>query len=138
MKVRKIDIAQKLIEVREGTPIYWEAEYDPSNIMIRTQGEIPDVTTVLQHAYEIRQIYKPGLFSQEKEYLAIRLDDRGLFDDIIQVSNDVLKGKLDKAREDGFWDGEQRGFQIGEKRMLKAIRAYPWYKRLFLNHFIKP
>lgn len=134
MKVRKIDITEKLIEMRDGEPVYWEVEYDPKNIMIRTQGEIPDQVTVKQNAYHVQQIFKPSRFGTEKEYVAVRMDDRGLFDDLIQVSNDVLAEKLAKAREDGYWDGEHKGFQKGEKRMLAAFKAQPWWKRLMNNY----
>lgn len=130
MKVRKIDVSQKLIEMRDGEPVYWEVEYDPKNIMIRTQGEVPDQVTVRQNAYHVQQIFKSGTFNTEKEYVAVRMDDRGIFNDLIQVSNDTFAAKMAKAREDGFWDGEQKGFQKGEKRMLKAFKELPWYKRL--------
>lgn len=131
MKVTKVDISKKIIEMREGTPIYWEAQYDLKNLMARRlgDGEVPDTVTVVQNGYHIRQIYKG--FGKEKEYVAIRLDEQGLFDDLIQVTNDIWKEKLDKAHEEGFWDGEHRGFQKGEKHMLDAFKALPWYDRLF-------
>lgn len=134
MKVRKIDISEKLLEVRDGTPIYWEAEFDPSMIMVKTQGDIPDQVTVKQNGYHIRQIFKPGKAGYEKEYVAVKLDSRGLFEDLIQVSNDVLETKTRNAREDGYWEGEHKGFQKGEEHMLEAFRALPWYKRLFRKY----
>lgn len=134
MRVRKIDISEKLLEVRDGTTVYWEVEFDPSMIMAQTQGSIPTQVTVRQNGYHIQQIFKPGKFEYEKEYVAVKLDSRGLFEDLIQVSNDVLETKTRKAREDGYWEGEHKGFQKGEEHMLKAFRALPWYKRLFKKY----
>lgn len=129
MKVTKVDISKKILEVRDGTPVYWEVEYDPKNIMARTQGEIPDQVTVKQNAYLIQQVYE-GM-NKEERYYAVKSDDRGLFDDLIAVSNSIWEEKLAKAKEDGFWDGEHKGFQKGEKHMLDAFRALSWYDRLF-------
>lgn len=131
MKTIKVDVKQTLLDLREGTPVYYEAEYDPKNIMIRTEGEIPDTVQVRQHAYEIRKVFTAAKFgAKEERVYAIRLDDRGLFDDLMQISNDVFVEKLDKAREEGFWEGESKGAGRGIRIERERIKNLSWWKRL--------
>lgn len=135
MKTIKVDVKQTILDLREGTPIYYEEEYDPANLMIRTQGEIPDTVTVRQHAYEIRKVFTASRgFQKEERVYAIRLDDRGLFDDLMQISNDVFTEKITKAREDGFWDGQGKGIRSGQKMEREKISSLSWWKRM-LNKF---
>lgn len=133
MKVRKIDITEKLLDLPENHgSIYREAQYDPSQMRVMDIGSNPDfTTTVRENTYEIRQIFKKGYGpTSEKEFVAVKLDQNGLFGDLLQVADDIFSAKLAKAHEDGFWDGEHKGFQKGEKRMLEAFKALSWWKRL--------
>lgn len=117
--------------MREGTPIYWEAEYDPANLMVRTQGEIPDAVTVKQHGYEIRKVFTAGMLGKKEERVyAIRLDDRGLFEDLMQISNDVFAEKIGNARREGLLAGESKGASRGIKQERERISLLPWWKRL--------
>lgn len=129
MEVTKVDILKKEIAVRDGTPMYWEAEFDPANIMMRTQGEIPDQVTVKQNAYQICEVFAND--GKGKRYYAVRLDDRQLFTDLIEVSNGILEAKLAKAREENFWDGERKGYSRGYRGGRELVKSFPWWKRLF-------
>lgn len=134
MKVRKIDIEETLLDLPAGNPIYREAEYDPEVFLkVRNQGDTtPDTVTVRENTYEIRQLRKRdrigGDYSEEN--YAVKIDSRGLFENLVQIGEDIFSERLNKAREDGFWDGEHKGFQKGEKRMLEAFRNLSWWKRL--------
>lgn len=133
MKVTKIDLTKTLLDVRDGTPVWWEAQYDPRNAMAYI-GRVPEQVSVTEHAYEIREIATRGLNgAKEKRHYAVKMDERGLFDDLMQISNDVFSEKLEKAKEEGFWEGESKGAKRGRKTENERIKSLSWWKRLRNN-----
>jgi len=133
MKVRKIDITEKLLELPEGYgDIYREAQYDPSQMRVMDIGSNPDFTqTVRENTYQIRKIFRKehGLTKSE-EFVAVKLDQNGLFGDLLQVSDDIFSAKLSRAREEGFWEGESKGASRGIKQERERIYNLSWWKRL--------
>lgn len=135
MKVRKIDIIEKIIELPASHgDIYREAQYDPSQMRVMDIGSNPDfTTTVRENTYQIKEVFRKhyGLtHSTDREYVAVRLDQNGLFGDLLKVTDDILSMKLTKAREEGFWEGESKGAGRGIKQERERISSLPWWKRM--------
>ena len=130
MRITKLDVVEKEIEVREGSPIYREiVRHGMPSVAIQA-GEEPQLMTVQAETidYEIRKVRTR---SGETRYYAIRLDKRGtweLYDAISEQKFEEMKKSLIRiGEEQGFIQGKKEGINMAWQR----FKALPWYKRLF-------
>lgn len=118
-------------EVREvpGHEVYRAAQFtDPWGIA--TEGSSPHSinVTATEEVFTRMRLYDPEK-TEERNYY-VKLDDRELWNDLVEVSSGFVQSKIDRAIK--TWTIERLPkFEFEAKRReRKRISELPWWKRL--------
>jgi hypothetical protein len=77
--------------------------------------------------YQWEKVHNPFDKDEPLKHYLVKVDDLGIFKELIEVSNSTLESKLYRAKEDGFYAGERAGIMECKAK----IKKLPWWKRLF-------
>ncbi len=128
MKVQKIDIKSELMEVKDNTPYIKFAVREQINALAK-DGEYPnEYASFREKTYLIQKVNNPE--AKETEYFAVETDERGLFDKLISISNNLLEQKIIKALDEERFIFRTRHIPDAILREGQRIRKLPWYSRL--------
>lgn len=129
MNVQKIDIKSEWIETRDGSPALHYAKRGPLEAVLLNDGEVPpQFATATEETYLIHEVKRK---SDDRVYrYAIKPDERGLFQDLMAVS-DELVNKLVTDRTHYLQRQFMQNLEAELWDQKRHIRSLPWYKRLF-------
>ena len=123
MKVTKIDIKKEVMEI-ENKPYLDFIEYGPIKMEVLNEGEIPT-----SKRYIVQKVKQGG---KEPENLLIPIDERGLFETFLDISNNLLEALISKRVE--YLNEEfAKDMQRNTVETYTRIKKLPFWKRLFNN-----
>lgn len=124
--VQKIRIEKAPLSVRSLDP--FEEPIMPKPSAYCGFGEMPDRSMSQLRRYEIVPVRPRGV--GDVTWYAVPVDDKGLFNDLISVTSQLLAHREGEARADCWEQGFKRGNQAGHAAALIEIRKLPWWKRM--------
>ena len=129
MKVTKIDIKKEVMEI-ENKPYLDFIEYGPIKMEVLNEGEIPTSSiTNTAKRYIVQKVKQGG---KEPENLLIPIDERGLFETFLDISNNLLEALISKRVE--YLNEEfAKDMQRNTVETYTRIKKLPFWKRLFNN-----
>lgn len=133
-----IDIKKELRNIPDNRDVWSVVERPGLTSMVMDVGTTPDYMVTSSRIDYLRMRIK----HPEKEELLnyfVRADDRGLFNDLIAVSNGFMEEKLTKEFEKGLvigrtdlWSEVQTEIvPTALKKQRNKIKSLSWYDRLF-------
>ncbi len=125
MKVEKIDIKREILEIPDGRDrVDFAIRPDLSALPLLNKGEVPQMydITSKRETYLIRKV---AYGSKNPKNYAVKIDDRGLFSELTQITNNMLNEAVEKKTD---WWRHEIMKELGEQRW--RIRTLPWWKRL--------
>ena len=127
MKVTKIDIQRKTIDVESHKNIYKEAVRERISAILK-DGENPpfDRVTWKERIYKIIKVFVPG--KQEIEYFAVEGENEEIFNKFIEISTDQLYA----IRSEAIAIGEYR-----ERSTWKNLNFLSRLKFLIFRDYLK-
>lgn len=113
--VKVVSIKTEVVDVPRAQALrYREMRYAP--IRLAEPGEIMQPPVMDTIEYQLSLLF--DLEGQRVNYL-VPVDDQGLFSELISVSHDVFKKRLDEKWKDGI--------EVAKE----YVRNLPWWMRLF-------
>lgn len=121
MKVEKIIIEKELMEIPDHycSMEFYKFKGEPHLYAAEEMKDLPPFIDFETETYQVVRVYTHD--KQKKNYL-VKVDERGLFEELIEITNMLLKGKVIKAANIIV--------DIKVKNERKRIASLPWWKRL--------
>ena len=127
MKVEKIDIKRESIDIPEGNRIVKFAKHPPIEAhIIHDEAQYVNQAIDNIEVFEVREI-KP--FGEPVRRYLVKTDENQLFQDLIQIRDELIKEFLDRRSE-----RDHHYFEANLQRQRVAIKNLPWWRRL-INDF---
>lgn len=123
MKVLKIKIQKELVDIPDNK-IYFERTINAGGTNeLFSEGVAPESAP---RCDSIKEYAVMRVISKEfgEHNLLVPVNDQGLFNELLEVSNSTLQQALKSA--------ENRGTKFGYLRALLDVKELPWYKRLLI------
>lgn len=122
MEVTKIDISKEKMDIPWQQPTVDFVERPPLSVMVKEGSALEQNGSITKRTYHrITVSARDGI----KQFL-IPLDDKGLFQELIKITNDQFEKAIENKTE--FWR-ERVLSELWAQR--EAIKRLPWWKRLF-------
>lgn len=131
MKIKKIDIKTELMEVKGDMPYLEVVVHDKVNFLMRSKesDEVMKATAIpfRKDTYEFVSVCN---YEGQMEVFAVKIDERKLFTQLMEISQSKLDDTISKAVTDNdmFWRITVNN-KVSEER--RRIGKLPWWKRLF-------
>lgn len=130
MKVEKIDITKTVLDLPRETPYYREVKRPGMRSIAFDVGQEPRTYDVTHETtdYRIEVIIDPE--KKERRYYAVRVDERGLWNDLLKLSDGFVNQKITNAVVEAVRREYQERGEV-RRAALEGVRSLSWWKRLF-------
>ena len=129
MKVEKIDIKKELLDVPDNRDRVDFIEREPLSAYMIKEGEMPP-NIEMSASKKTYLIQRVGHFKKIIKNYLVAIDDRELFNELIQITDDLLNRAVDKKTD--FWkDRLVEELDRQKWEIKRQIKKLSWYRRLF-------
>jgi len=127
MHVTKILINKEEVEVEDGG-YFSEFLFSPFMPVMLDDGQV--LPPGQRYEIKYRVAFVESSLTGEKKYYGIRIGNEGIFQDLIKITDEQIKDKIDEAvtkdRKITRMAHVKATFET-----IRQIKKLPWYRRLF-------